>query len=308
MAKFEMKDFVGVIPAMMTIFDKNEEIDEKATRDFVNYLIKKGVDGLYLTGSTGEGFLMTGEERKKVVEIVISEVDGRIPVMVHVGDIGTKKSIELAKHAYETGADAISSVPPFYWKFKEDNMFQYYKDISESTPLPMVVYNVPLVGALGIDFVKRLATIDNVKGVKYTLPTHFEIVQMKEQIGEDFIIYSGCDEMAVSGLMNGADGIIGSFYNIIPELFKDIYNAVRNNDMETARTKQDAAVHIIMYSVKYDFISIMRHVLRMLGVEGGYSRRPFSNLSDSEFEAVKSDLKEIKTKHNIEGVDFLDLL
>jgi len=308
MANFDIKDFVGVIPAMMTIFDKNEEIDEKATRDFVNFLIKKGVDGLYLTGSTGEGFLMTGEERKQVVEIVVSEVAGRIPVMVHVGDIGTKKSIELAKHAYEAGADAVSSVPPFYWKFKEDNMFQYYKDISEATPLPMIVYNVPLAGSIGIDFVKKLSTIENVKGVKYTLQSHYEIVQMKEMIGDDFIIYSGCDEMAASGLMNGADGIIGSFYNIIPELFMDIYNAVRNNDMATAKVKQEAAVHIIMYSVKYDFFSLMRHTLRLQGIEGGYSRRPFTNLSESEYEVIKADFKSMKDKYNIEGVDFLDLL
>ena len=98
MSKFDIKDFKGVIPAVLTAFDKNEEIDEKGMRELVSYLISKGVNGLYLTGSTGEGFTMSSEERKRVVEIVMDENKGRVPVVVHVGAIGTKLSIDLAKH------------------------------------------------------------------------------------------------------------------------------------------------------------------------------------------------------------------
>ena len=122
MSKFDIKDFKGVVPTVLTPFDKNEEIDEKGIRQLVSYLIEKGVNGLYLTGSTGEGFTMSNEERKKVVEIVMDENKGRVPVVVHVGAIGTKLSIDLAKHAEEVGADGISSVPPFYWKFNENQI------------------------------------------------------------------------------------------------------------------------------------------------------------------------------------------
>ena len=111
MSKFDITAIKGVIPAMVTTFDENEEVDLSRGRALVKYLIEAGVDGLYITGSTGEGFLMTGEERKAFTEAVIDEVKGRIPVIVHVGDIGTKKSIDLAKHAEKAGADAISSVP-----------------------------------------------------------------------------------------------------------------------------------------------------------------------------------------------------
>lgn len=120
MSKFDIKAFKGVIPAVLTVFDKEENIDEVGMRQLVSFLIDKGVNGLYLTGSTGEGFTMTSEERKKVVEIVIDETAGRVPVVVHVGAIGTKISIDLAKHAESVGADGISSVPPFYWKFNEN--------------------------------------------------------------------------------------------------------------------------------------------------------------------------------------------
>ena len=112
MSRLDITAIKGVIPAMVTTFDENEEVDLSRARALVHHLIETGVNGLYITGSTGEGFLMTGEERMVFTEAVIDEVKGRIPVIVHIGDIGTKKSIKLAKHAQKVGADAISSVPP----------------------------------------------------------------------------------------------------------------------------------------------------------------------------------------------------
>ena len=148
MSRFEMNQIKGVIPAMMTFFDREENVDTECTRRMVEFMLEHGADGFYLTGSTGECFTMTVEERNLVVDTVIDQVKGRVPVVVHVGDIGTKKSIELAEHAYRAGADAISSVPPFYWKFRAGDIYNYYRDISESTPLPMVVYNIQLAGLM----------------------------------------------------------------------------------------------------------------------------------------------------------------
>ncbi|MCF8002472.1 MAG: dihydrodipicolinate synthase family protein, partial [Halanaerobiales bacterium] len=238
MRNFELNEIKGVIPALMTVFDKDELLDEKNMRGLVSYLIDKGVNGLYLTGSTGEGFLMSLSERKKVVEIVIDETDGKVPIIVHVGAIGTKNSIELAQHAHQKGADAVSAVPPFYWEFQKEHIYKYYKDIAEATPLPMIIYNIHLAGMMGYESIKELSLIENVRGIKYTATSHHEISTIKDEIGEDFMVYSGSDEMALSGLVNGADGIIGSFYNLMPELFKVIYSAVKNNDLKTAKKNQ----------------------------------------------------------------------
>ena len=176
---------------------------------------------------------MDGEERCAVVKCVAQQNRGRVPLIVHVGDIGTQKSIHLAQRAYELGADALSSVPPFYFHFSQDEIVQYYRELSTATPLPMVVYNIALAGAVGWDTIRRLAEIPNVKGMKYTLTTHHEIMRIKEEIGKDFVVYSGCDEMAMSGFAFGADGIIGSFYNIIPEIFVKMYHAMQIKDLET---------------------------------------------------------------------------
>ena len=297
MAKFALKDIKGVIPAMITLFDENENVDVKRTRDLVEFLIGRGVNGLYLTGSTGEGFLMDAEERKLVVETVIDQVAGRVPVIVHVGDIGTKKTIALAEHAYRAGADAISSVPPFYWKFSEEDIYGYYRDVAASTPLPMVIYNVPLAGMMGAELIKRIAKLPNVHGMKFTGRDHDTMSHLKNELGEDFIIYSGCDEMAFSGLAVGADGIIGSFYNVMPEVFLGIYEAVQQGDLRRGRDLQRLGTEIILECVKYDYIALMRNMLGWRGVDAGFSRRPFRNYRDEELTGLKAKLEAMAEKY-----------
>lgn len=304
-----IQEFKGVIPALLTVFDKDENIDEQGMRQLVSYLIDKGVDGLYLTGSTGEGFTMTGEERKRVVEIVIDETKGRVPVVVHVGAIGTRITIDLAKHAEQAGATGISSVPPFYYKFSEEQIVKYYRDIAESTALPMIIYNVPLAGLLTMSSIKKLAEIKNIAGIKYTALSQYEITQIKDEIGCDFLVYSGADEMAMNGLLSGADGIVGSFYNMMPEVFINIYHAVANKDMDMAAKLQKEAVEIIMLALSYpSFYAVMKTILRWMGVSAGYCRRPFSNVSETEEIALKEAYRALKEKYHITGVDFLDVL
>jgi N-acetylneuraminate lyase len=122
------------------------------------------------------------------------------------------------------------------------------------------------------------------------------------------MVYSGCDEMALSGLLNGADGIIGSFYNAVPELFIDIYEAVIAGEIEKAVLKQRDAVRLITYSVKHQYLSLLRHYLKVQGVEAGYCRRPFINITDEEFDVIKSELVEMRDKFDMKGIKFLDKL
>ncbi len=299
MAKFTMQQMTGVIPAMITLFDENENVDVQRTRNMVEFLIGRGVDGLYLTGSTGEGFLMDHDERKLVVETVVDQVAGRIPVIVHVGDIGTKKSIALAKHAEAAGADAISSVPPFYWKFSNEDIYNYYKDLAASTSLPLVVYSVPLAGSLGVDLIMKLAELPNVQGLKFTGKDHDQLAFLKANLSEDFIIYSGCDEMALSGLAVGADGIIGSFYNVMPELFTAIYQAVKSSDLKRGLRLQRIGTEIILECIKYDYLALMRNMIFWQGVDAGFSRRPFRNYTDEELSDLKQKLLAIRDRYQV---------
>ncbi len=307
MAKFDIKDIKGVIPAMLTCFDENEEVDVKRTVEFVDYLIEKGAEGLYITGSTGEGFLMTNEERKVVTKAVCEAVAGRVPVIVHVGDIGTKKSIDLAKYAEECGADAISSVPPFYFNWRQDDIFNYYKDISDSVDLPMIVYNVCLAGLMSRDTVKRLASIKNVKGLKFTAKD-FDIMNLlKKDLGEDFMIYSGSDEVATLGLLSEADGIIGSFYNMIPETFIEINKRALSGDIKGAYEIQKMATELIHYYIQWDFFPIMREVLRGKGfIDIGYSRRPFATPTKEVMDKIWAFNDDMKKRYGKTYMNIID--
>ncbi len=278
-----IEDFRGVIPAVLSVFDADEELDETSTREFIRHLMSYDIGGLYLTGSTGEAFLMNSEERKKQVEIVMDEVAGKLPVVVHVGAISTRESVALAKHAERAGAAGISSVPPFYFKFSEDQIFGYYRDIAEATSLPMIVYNIPLAGMMTVDMIRRLSGIGNVKGVKYTGTALHEVYQIQDACKPGFQIYGGCDELGASNIAHGVDGIIGSFYNCIPDLYLKIWEAVKKSDVTKAEELQRKALHVIMLGIESgSMMACIKLWLRAAGVPAGYARRPFTNFSDEE--------------------------
>ena len=289
----------GVIPAMLTCFYKDGVFDEKAKSALTRFLIYRCFDGLYLTGSTGEAFLMDEKSRKEAVEVTLDEVAGQVPVIVHVGDIGTKKSIDYARHAEKCGASAISSVPPYYWKFTTDEILSYYADVSSSVTVPMIVYNIALAGLVDFATIKKLAKIDNVKGIKYTATTHNEILRIKDEVGEDFKVYSGADEMALSGFCYGADGIIGSFYNIIPELFIELRKSYLAGDIANALLMQKKANAIIYYVLANHFFDTIKAILKWSGVCISTVLAPFYKLNDEDEVRIRRELKELCQKYDI---------
>lgn len=296
----EIRDFKGVIPAVLSVFDKDENLDEQGTREFIRYLLSFDIGGLYLTGSTGETFLMNSQERMRQVEIVMEEVGDKVPVVVHVGAMSTRASIELAKHAEKWGAAGISSVPPFYFKYNADQIFNYYKDVAESTSLPMIVYNIPLAGMMTVDQIIRLSQIDNVKGVKYTGTALYEVMQIRDGCKEGFQIYGGCDELGSSNIALGVDGIIGSFYNVIPDLYLKIWKAVKDSNIPEATRLQAKAVHVIFAGIRSgSMMACMKAWLRAAGIPAGWSRRPFSNFTDEEEQALVKALVAIDEQDHI---------
>lgn len=309
MSEFTLKDFRGVIPAALSIFDENENLDLEATKEFTEFLLKFDIGGLYLTGSTGEGFLMSAEEREKSSQAVIEVAKGKVPVVVHIGDIGTKKSIDLAKAAEVAGATAISSVPPFYWRFNSEQIYNYYKDIAEAVDIPMVIYNVPLAGMMSADMIKDLSQIENIKGVKYTNSDIYQIPAIKEACGEDFMVYGGADELASSNLLIGVDGIVGSFYNLIPDLFIQINEAIANNEVKKAYDLQKNAVRIINYLVAGgNMVAGIKAVLREAGINAGYARRPFINFYGDDQVKLAKGLVELADKYEMKDIYVIDKL
>ena len=309
MTKFDPNNFKGVIPAMITSFNKDESINKEGIRKTVNYLISQKVNGLYVTGSTGEAFLMSLDERKQVIEIIVEEVNKRVPVIAHIGSIGTRLTIELGQHASKVGVDALSALPPFYYSFTNDEIFNYYNDISNLSDLPIIIYNISHANLMDFDMLKRLAKIQNIKGVKYTAASHFNFSKIKNEIGGNFKIYSGMDEMALSGIMSGADGIIGSFYNLMPEMFVNIFEQVKKNNINQAKKIQEKVNIIILYALKKSGYPFIKMGLKWLNVDSGHVRRPFKNIVDSENEKIIiEELKILNKENDLSGIKFLENL
>lgn len=303
--KQTIENFRGVIPAVLSVFDRDEALDEQGTRGLIRHLLSYEIGGLYLTGSTGEAFLMNSEERMKQVEIVMEEAEGKVPVVVHVGAISTRESIRLARHAQSAGATGVSSVPPFYFKFTEDQIFGYYRDIAEATDLPMIVYNIPLAGMMTVDMIRRLSEIGNVKGVKYTGTALYEVTQIRDACKKGFRIYGGCDELGALNIAHGVDGIIGSFYNCIPDLYLKIWDAVKRSDLNTAEDLQRKALHVIECGIRSrSMMACIKLWLRAAGVPAGYARRPFTNFSPEEEQAFVTELAALDEAEAI-GLDLV---
>ena len=309
MPKFQSNDLNGVMPAMITSFNKDESINKEGLRNIINHSINEKVNGLYVTGSTGETFLMSPEEKKKVIDIIVEEVNGRVPVIAHIGSIGTKITTDLAEYATKAGVDGLSALPPFYYNFTNEEIFNYYSDIAKSSDLPIIIYNIERANLMDIDTLKKLAAIENIKGVKYTAATQFNYEVIKKEIGDYFKIYNGKDEMAVSGLISGADGLIGSFYNLMPEIFVQIFENIKTGNIAEAKKLQIKANVIILYAVKKSGYSFIKMALNWMGIDSGYVRKPFTSFVDKDIEKeIKKDLKVLCSEYDLSGIKFLETL
>ncbi|MFE5319305.1 N-acetylneuraminate lyase [Paenibacillus sp. NPDC056579] len=290
--------FKGIIPALITPYDGEGKISESATRKIVRHLIDKQVDGFYLSGSTGEGFLQSVGERQSFLEIVVDEVRGVVPVIAHVGAMDTATCVELTKHAALAGADAVSSVAPFYYKHGQEQVRGHYLDIATAADIPLIIYHFPAMTGVQstVRFYEELSKVDNIIGVKFTSKDTFELQQLIEACGPDFRVFNGPDECLLAGLAFGCCGAIGSTYNIMPELFVELYRAFQTGDLAAARKLQAKANRVIAELLKYDFIAFEREILHLQGIEVGSPRKPIQQLSSEE---------RLQIRHFAQQVDFL---
>lgn len=276
--------FQGVYVALLTPYTKEGEINCLELKKLVRYLIGKGADGFYVGGSTGEAFLLTPEERKQILETVLDANNGEKKVIAHVGQISTAQACDLARHAACAGADAMSAVAPFYYSFSQDEVRDYYVDIMDAASLPMFVYNFPNASGFTLtpSLLDKLCNLGDVAGVKFTHNNFFQMEIMRRSHPE-LTIWSGIDQMLASGLIAGADGTIGSSYNIICPIARTVLESVQAGDIARAREYQTKINRVISLSTSNGtrHITGVKAVLELEGFRMGPSRRPFSPLPES---------------------------
>lgn len=285
--------YQGIIPAFYACYNEHGEVDGERVELLTKYMLKKGVKGVYVGGSSGECIYQTVADRKLTLEHVMKAAEGKLTVIAHVACNNTAESKELAAHAESLGVDAIAAIPPIYFHLPEYAIAEYWNDISSAAPnTDFVIYNIPqLAGvALTMPLFREMKKNPRVAAVKNSsMPTQ-DIQMFKAEGGEDFIVFNGPDEQLVSDLAIGADGGIGGTYGVMPELYLKIEELVKAGNMEEAGKIQYAANEIIyaMCACHGNLYGVIKAILKIReGLDLGGVRKPLPALIPEDMEQVE---------------------
>ena len=289
---FKMK---GVVPPMITPFDKEGNLDVPALETLATYL-KDEVDGLFITGSYGGGALMTIEERKTVAEVTCKAVAGKIPVITMVGTTNNRESVELAKHSESVGAAAVAAVGPYYFKHNKESLLAFYKDLIDAVDIPVYLYNNPGFQGyeIGLDLLKELKAIGlaGVKDATFDILTH--ATYQRVLVDENFDLALGTEAMWLSARSLGTEAFIPGLANAFPEICQKMYKEGMAGDYEACKNTQFEVNQMrdIMYLAKSTQLAIYA-MLEIRGIVKCYPRAPFIPASEEEKANIKQALLDL---------------
>jgi N-acetylneuraminate lyase len=294
----DLEKYKGVIPAFYACYEDDGSVSPERTQKLAQYLLDKGVKGLYVCGSSGECIYQSKEERKVILENVMKVAKGKLTVIAHVACNNTADSQELAAHAESLGVDAIAAIPPIYFHLPDHAIAQYWNDISAAAPnTDFVIYNIPqLAGvALSIPLYKEMLKNPRVIGVKNSSMPVQDIQMFKDIKGDDSVVFNGPDEQFISGRMIGADGGIGGTYAVMPELFLAADEAFKGGDFARAKEIQYKIDRIIyaMCACHGNLYAVMKEILRKNGLDIGGVRKPLASIIDEDMPKIEECRKMI---------------
>ena len=288
----------GVIPALVTPFtDDGKQVDEERLRALVRYVLEKGATGVVPCGTTGEFQNLTVEERKLVSKIVIEEVKGRVPVIVGTGCSSTDLTVEMTKHAKDAGADAALIVTPYYHKPALRGIYEHYRIVAETVDLPIMLYNIPQVTGVQLPWqvVEDLAEIPNIVGVKDSSGELRYILALIEKTSPKLSIMCGHDEVVLPALAAGCSGMILASANIIPDVWRKLYDSFQRGELQKAREIQLKVQKFCRVIVKSGSVG-PKAAMDMIGVKVGPVRLPLTQggeLTYEDREELRIDLEKL---------------
>ncbi len=281
--------FKGIIVAYYAPYDSKGEIDIAAAVRIAKFYKEAGVNGLFINGSSGEGFLLSIEEKKKVVEAILAELKGQMTMIVHVGSASTRECVELARHAEKCGADAVAAVPSVYYRLPEKSIEMNWTAIMQSVSIPLIIYNIPqLTGYdLTLDLLTKMVNKGNVIGVKNSSMSAFQTQQFKKAGGKDFIVFNGSDEQYLAGRIMGAEAGIGGTYGVMPELFVYMEKCFSEGNIAEAQKWQiiinDFVVELLSFGSLY---GAAKAVLKLRGFDIGEPRAPMLTITETDMPRI----------------------
>ncbi|MDD4363076.1 MAG: 4-hydroxy-tetrahydrodipicolinate synthase, partial [Atribacterota bacterium] len=229
--------FTGSIVAMITPFDQNNKIDEQGIKELVEFHIKNGTDGIVPCGTTGESPTLSHEEHKKVIELTIKAVAGRVPVIAGTGSNSTEEAIDLTASAKEMGADGVLLVMPYYNKPTQKGLYEHFKTIAEKVDIPGIIYNVPSRSGVNMlpSTLAELAELKNVVAVKEASGSLEQMTEIMSLCGDKITLLSGDDKILLPVLSIGGKGVISVVANIIPKEVSTMIEEYQQGNYQQAR-------------------------------------------------------------------------
>jgi 4-hydroxy-tetrahydrodipicolinate synthase len=288
------KDFIrGVVPPLITPIDAKERVDEKGLRSLIEHVLKGGVHGVFVLGSTGEFYGLELEEKKRAIAVTVDQVKGRVPVYVGASDITTRECVRLAQLAEEMKAQAVTILTPMFISPSEEELYCHFRTIAESTSLPVLVYNNPdRTGVnMSANLVDRLADIPNIAGAKdssgdMTLTSEY----IRRTRDRGLRIMAGRDTMILATLVYGGCGCVAATANVAPALVVEIYEKYMAGDIKGSLEAQYRLAPLRIGFGLGSFPVVTKDALNLLGINVGDPIRPIGHCTETNMAKLKEIL------------------
>lgn len=292
----------GIITPILTPMNEDESINLEELRAQVDRMIDNGIHGIFPFGTNGEGYILTANEKKSVLETVVDQCNGRVPVYAGTGTLSTKETIEQSKMAQAAGADILSIITPSFAAASQEELYTHFKTVAEAVDMPIVLYNIPARtgNALAPATVGRLAEIENIIGAKDSSGNFSNILGYidagKKKANGKFYTLSGNDQLIIWTLLAGATGGIAGCANVHPQTMASVYDLFIEGKIEEAK-KANESIQSFRACFKYgNPNTIVKAATRLLGHNVGACRAPFNQIPEEGIEAIKKVLEENKAK------------
>lgn len=283
----------GVTPAMATpLLADGYGVNTAVVPHLVNFLIERGVKGLFAGGSTGEGIVLPLAERKKIHEAAVTAVSGRIPVLIHAGSIRTDWAVELARHAEAIGADAIAAVAPNFYKLDDDSLARYYEAIANAAPdTPLILYDIPHLATNGVSpgLLRTLGQrLPSLAGIKSSRPDAIMVRNLLDAAPDHIVALAGNEAIALGLLALGMDGMLSGLATAVPEPLVALTQAVADSDLAEARRQQTLIRRILAQTPPGQRIGWLKKILSERGVDVGTAVPPRQTPTNPVWPAIEA--------------------
>lgn len=289
----------GIVVPIVTPLKRGnqDEIDEDTVEKLCNFLISKGVHGLFPCGTTGEGFLLSKETRKELASLVVKKVRGKVPVVIQTGCIDTKSTIELTKHARDIGADGAVVISPYFYRYDFDSLRGHFVTVAKSVPsFPIYLYNIPhnTNNDITPELLRSIISgAGNVVGIKYSYFDLRRIPEYCKYLGESRVFLVGVDELIYPSYVLGASGCVAGNANVFPEPFVRLHHAFLNTDHIEAKKEQDLIIKIASILKKGAHMCYYKTALQFRGIEVGDVVSPQKHFDEKEATSLCQELKNL---------------